>query len=585
MHLVADRIVVMVDGARAASPLSGPGAVRVGGVEVVVGDVRPGAATAWSVANAGDAPARVRSVAIVFRVLEPVEPLRILRHGYQSWSRTDVAVLGVDRDPSTTPGSVEMMQGVHHADQRRALDEELRSEWVTVLRDANGHTILAGFDAGVDHDGTWRLRPSSGGEAELWAEAFLGDAQLAPGESRRLHPFMTDTIVDGDVCSALDRWAARVGTLGRARTSAPYQVGWCSWYHYFHGVTERHIRDNLSLAGNWPFDVFQIDDGYQSAIGDWLITNEKFPSSLDALADAVTAAGRQPGIWLAPFIVAPDSEVASRHPEWLARAVDGEPLWGMFNPEWGGGRGGVMYALDTTRPDVLDHIESVCRALVEAGFSYLKLDFTFAPSFDGVWADPSRTPAQRVRAGYEAVRRGAGEDAFLLGCGAPLSHVVGVVDGNRIGPDVAPSWSLPADANTLPGYESTAPATLHSWASTLARSFMHRRLWLNDPDCLMLRSDETELTQDAMTTWARAVAVSGGMALVSDDLSLLGPEARSVLDEVVAVGRTVDRAAMEGPAPRCEDLMEATVPTTLTAAGYTLVADPTAATSTLTRPA
>ena len=78
----------------------------------------------------------------------------------------------------------------------------------------------------------------------------------------------------------LETWAARVGAAGSARTSAPYQVGWCSWYHYFHGVTEQHLRSNLARAADWPFDVFQLDDGYQAAIGDWLDTNDKFPSDL-----------------------------------------------------------------------------------------------------------------------------------------------------------------------------------------------------------------------------------------------------------------------------------------------------------------
>jgi alpha-galactosidase len=163
--------------------------------------------------------------------------------------------------------------------------------------------------------------------------------------------------------------------------------------------------------------------------------------------------------------------------------------------------------------------------------------------------------------------------------------VVGLVDGNRIGPDVAPIWSLQEADAVLRGYEATAPATLHSWASTLSRSFMHRRLWLNDPDCLMLRTDETDLTAEAITTWAHAVGVSGGMALVSDDLALLGAGARSLLDDVVAIGRAADRAAIEGAAPRCEDLMDTPVPTTLTAAGYALTADPATATSTLSRPA
>jgi alpha-galactosidase len=506
----------------------------------------------------------------------------MLRHGYQSWSRTAVATFGVDTDPSTTPGSLEMVQGIHHADQQAATGGELRSEWVTALADDGPLVVRAGFEAGVEHDGTWRLAPTADDGVELVAEAFLGDATIGPGQVRSLHAF--DIEHGDDAAALLDRWARRVGEAGFARAHAPYQVGWCSWYHYFHTVTEEHLRANLARASDWPFDVFQLDDGYQAAIGDWLDTNEKFPSDLSTIASAIEAAGRRPGIWLAPFVVAPDSRVATEHPDWLARFDDGQPLWGMFNPEWGGGRDGVMYALDTTIPDVNAHLEQTARDLVDAGFTYLKLDFTFAPSFDGVWHDAACTPAERVRAGYEAIRRGAGDDAFLLGCGAPLSHVVGVVDGNRIGPDVAPSWERGDDGMTLPGYGDVEPATLHAWIDTLTRSFMHRRLWLNDPDCLMLRTDETAMSRAAVETWARAVAVSGGMALVSDDLALLDADARSLLDEVVRIGREVDAVAMVGAAPRCEDLLDHAVPRRLSAAGYRLEADPVNATSSLRSP-
>ena len=288
-------------------------------------------------------------------------------------------------------------------------------------------------------------------------------------------------------------------------------------------------------------------------------------------------------MWLAPFIVAPDSRVATEHPGWLARAANGDPLIGMYNPPWGGGFDGFMWALDTTHPEVIAHLEATTAALVESGFTYLKLDFTFAPSFDGVWADPSRTPAQRVRAGYDAVRRGAGDEAFLLGCGVPLANVVGAVDGNRIGPDVAPTWSWPPTDNALTGYEGSLPATVHGWKNTLTRSFMHRTLWLNDPDCLMLRADETELTPDQARTWAHGVGVSGGMALVSDDLALLGPDARALLDEVVAMGLVSDAEARAGSPARCDDLMDHALPGQLRAAGHRLVADPAVGTSVLER--
>ena len=44
----------------------------------------------------------------------------------------------------------------------------------------------------------------------------------------------------------------------------------------------------------------------------------------------------------------------------------------------------------------------------------------------------------------------------------------------------------------------------------------------------MLRTSETQMSAEAVHTWAHAVAVSGGMALVSDDLGLLGDDARVV---------------------------------------------------------
>ena len=60
--------------------------------------------------------------------------------------------------------------------------------------------------------------------------------------------------------------------------------------------------------------------------------------------------------------------------------------------------------LDTTNPAVLDHLEQLARALVDMGWHYLKLDFTFAPSLAATdWHDPAQTPAERVRAG---LRRG-----------------------------------------------------------------------------------------------------------------------------------------------------------------------------------
>jgi alpha-galactosidase len=157
-----------------------------------------------------------------------------------------------------------------------------------------------------------------------------------------------------------------------------------------------------------------------------------------------------------------------------------------------------------------------------------------------VYADPSRTPAQRVRAGMDAVRRGAGDDVFILGCGLPIAQGIGVVDGMRIGPDVAPFWDAPATVWEGTLYRDVAPSTSNALRAVVARQFQHRRLWLNDPDCLMLRTTATRLTPAQVEQWAMAVAESGGMALVSDDLSLLDAGSRALLDRVLATGRAAD---------------------------------------------
>jgi alpha-galactosidase len=532
----------------------------------------------WSLTNRGEVATGPRHVRLVFDVVDAPSELRMFRHGYQSWSPTGVATFGIDADPSVDERCFRFVRDAYLGDPERvATPDELRSELVTVLDGGDGFTVL-GFEAATRHDGTFRLRRAADGRIELVVEAYFGGALVAPRTTRELHTVVRRA--GDDAGALLEAWADRAGRVGDARVDDPYQVGWCSWYHYFHDVTEEAVRSNLALADRWPFAVFQVDDGYQSQIGDWLTTDDTFPSGLEALAADIASAGYRPGLWLAPFLAAPASRVATDHPEWLVQLPDGSgPLPSWFNPPWGG----VMWGLDTTNPEVRDHLASVAGALVAMGFTYLKLDFTMAPGLDGRFHDPGMTPAERVRVGYDAVRRGAGEDTFLLGCGAPIGPCIGVVNGMRIGADVAPSWALDRPP-LVPSLGEIEPATLHAYRNTVTRAFQHRRLWSNDPDCLMLRSEETALSGEAARTWAHVVGVSGGMALVSDDLALVGPTGRALLDEVLAIGRIADDAARRGATARSADLFDEDPPHRLSAAGFEVVTDPGAGTSVLTTP-
>lgn len=546
--------------------LSGPGRSDVGPVVIEVALDRH--ELRWTVHVPGPAPVALDAVGLVWDGGPAGDDPRMFVNGYQSWSPARTMRLGVDQDPSRDPRPLPLVRAAFHADPGVARAGELRSEQVTVL--ATGSTVRCiGFTGGERHAGTLRVRIVDG-RIEVCAEAWLGGAMLDAGSSLALHSV---AIEDGDDASVLlETWSARVGATARARVDSPFVVGWCSWYEYFEHVSERAVRDNLVLADAWPFDVFQLDDGYQRAIGDWLDTNERFPSGVAGVAAEIAASGRTPGIWLAPFLAAPDSDLARCHPEWLARAPHGEGFAiGMYNESWGG----VMAELDTTRSDVLEHLATTAAALVSSGYRYLKLDFTFSAAMPGRYSDPARTPAERVRAGFDAVRRGAGDDVFVLGCGAPLGAVVGSVDAMRIGADVAPWWTAPPGRGELqPGYEATTPATRNAFVNTCTRSFMHRRLWANDPDCVMLRRDGTQLSEAAAKSWGETVGCSGGLVLVSDDLARLDAEARHELDAIVELGRAADAGARSGLPPRCVDLLDPAGPSGIAGTGGRTQVDP-----------
>ena len=79
---------------------------------------------------------------------------------------------------------------------------------------------------------------------------------------------------------------------------------------------------------------------------------------MEGLAAAIAAEGRTPGIWIAPFLAGASSAVAREHPDWLAvHAASGTPLVGMSNEAWGG----AVNTLDTSNPEVLDHLEGIAR--------------------------------------------------------------------------------------------------------------------------------------------------------------------------------------------------------------------------------
>ncbi len=468
---------------------------------------------------------------------------RFLRHGWQSWSYTGACPLGPEGERAFPSGP--WLRGMHHAVGDTPADRSgwWESDMVTAVgASPSGPVFCVGVLERGDSFGVVYLKQQGD---QVFAEVELRlDAVLEPNEERELERIWIS--LGENATQLLEAYAEELGRIASARTAHPFLAGWCSWYHFFSQVSEDDVLRNLdALAAardELPVDIVQIDDGYQRQIGDWLETNEKFPRGLAPLAADIRAAGFTAGLWTAPFCVVPESALFGEHPEWLLRDADGL-FRGLLHPTWS--LNASVHVLDTTRRDVLDHLESVFAELVGLGFHYLKLDFLYTAAMQCSSADPSVSRARRLRHGMQAIREGAGPEAFLLGCGCPLGAAVGIVDGMRIGPDVAPYWEARPE-HAIPGIEAAIPSTRSAVRSTLARAWMHRRLWLNDPDCLMARSSDTGLSRDERETLATAIGITGGMLVFSDDIPTLSRDDRGLIRHTLAIARTVDGLGVPG---------------------------------------
>jgi alpha-galactosidase len=446
---------------------------------------------------------------------------RIYRHGWMSWAPT-MSLGGSDRDFRSMP-PVSAPEPPLEGAGRFASDD------LGVLYDpASQRSLLTGAVTARDFlSQVYVDAPAKTVDARNLCDGL----PLTPGETVWSEYFLVD--LTGSPNEQLARYGNALGRLMGSRLPAHTPSGWCSWYYFYTTVTEDDVVRNLRFLEHHrrelPVETVQIDDGYQADIGDWLTVNEKFPRGMQWLASEIKSAGYTPGLWLAPFLVSPTSRTFTKHPEFVVRNDDGSPANAIRN--WGHDN----YGLDGSHPAALEWLEDLFRHVCDGwGYDYVKIDFLYGAAIAGRRGDPSSTRIRAYRAALDAVRRGVGGHRFILGCGSLMAPSVGYFDGNRIGPDCAPFWRfLTRDERASPTAKPRGPddilSTETAMRNTLNRAWMHGRLWANDPDCLLVRSDRTKLTLDEVRTMAAVIALSGGMTLSSDDLDKLAPDRLDLL--------------------------------------------------------
>ncbi len=123
-------------------------------------------------------------------------------------------------------------------------------------------------------------------------------------------------------------------------------------------VTEKNVLALIPRAAEVGFEMFIIDAGWQTAVGEWTVHSERFPRGLEPVIDEVHRNGMKFGLWIEPEHIRSDAALFTEKEEWLFAKTSRSAM------------------LNLSRRDVLEHVYQELAALLrENKISYLKLDF------------------------------------------------------------------------------------------------------------------------------------------------------------------------------------------------------------------
>ncbi|MFW5780598.1 MAG: glycoside hydrolase family 36 protein [Bacillota bacterium] len=315
-----------------------------------------------------------------------------------------------------------------------------------------------------------------------------------------------------------------------------FMCGYTSWYNYFGKITEKIITrdlDGLSTLGDMA-DIFQIDDGYQTAVGDWLsVDKEKFPNGMKYLADKIHSNGYLAGIWLAPFNAQKSSKIVKEHKDWLVKDKNGKNALGSI--AWGG-----AYTLDFYNEEAAKYIKKVFHTVVrEWGYDLVKLDFLYSECIQPRY---NKSRGQIMCEAMDFLRECVGDDKYILGCGVPLAPSFGLVDFCRISCDVELTFK---DKFYVKHSNQEIVCTRSAMNNTIFRRHLDGRAFVNDPDVFFLRENDLthkdplfvkrgklKFTWEQKKLLAKINNMCGNVLFVSDNIGDYNNEQLEVLKEM-----------------------------------------------------
>lgn len=298
---------------------------------------------------------------------------------------------------------------------------------------------------------------------------------------------------------------------------AEKMFGYTSWYNYYQDINEKIILRDLDALDE-EYELFQIDDGYETYVGDWLdVDPKKFPNGLSPIVEKIHSRGFRAGLWLAPFAAEEKSRLFQEHRDWLILDETGAPI--KCGGNWSG-----FYCLDLSKQEVLDYIRKCLETYMAMGFDFFKLDFLYAVTVAPVGG---RSRAEMSEFAYGFLREVL-KDKLILGCGANIFSSHGKFDYLRIGPDVSLIFD---DVWYMKYMHRERVSTKVTIQNTIYRSLFDNVLFRNDPDVFLLRKENIKMSDAQKESLLTINALFGSLLMTSDDVATYDAATRALLKQ------------------------------------------------------
>ena len=159
-----------------------------------------------------------------------------------------------------------------------------------------------------------------------------------------------------------------------------------SWEGVYFDINEPGMDQMMGDIASMGGELFVMDDGWfgvkyprltdNCALGDWEVDRNKLPHGIGWLVEQAHKHGIRFGIWIEPEMTNSVSELYEKHPDWIIKAPEREPVLG---------RGGTQLVLDLANPEVQDFVFGVFDRIMTENpqIDYIKWDANMPVSNHG----------------------------------------------------------------------------------------------------------------------------------------------------------------------------------------------------------